>query len=493
MLTESLVLAGIGAVVGLFLARVGIDVLIAFGPENLPRLDEVGFDRNVFVFTLGSTLFTGFLFGLAPVLRLAGTDVQAVLKEGARSATVGSGRERLRNGLVMAEIALAVMVVVGAGLLVRSFSELMDTDPGFNARGVLTLQVEVPTGSYRENARVADYYATLTQRLTDVPGVESVAATAALPFANEIPFLGNFVVQDRAAPMQGEEPTAHYRQVTPGYFRTMGIDLIEGREFDIQDDGTSRGVVVVNEALARRYFPDEDPIGRTIDGLPPHIALGGFLVNQFEIVGIAEDVRYFGLSEAAQPSLYFPVAQAPFRRMNFTIRTAGVPEGLIAAIRGEIVAMDPTVPIARVQTMERILSNSVARDRFSMLLLTLFAVIALVLASVGIYGVTSYSISQRTAEMGIRMAVGANPSDVMKLVMVNGAKLTFSGIVLGLLGAAALSRIMASQLYGVGATDPMTFAGVALVLALVALAATYVPALRAARIDPVVAIQGEGR
>ena len=273
----------------------------------------------------------------------------------------------------------------------------------------------------------------------------------------------------------------------------MGIDLVEGREFDIQDDRESRGVVVVNEALARRYFPDEDPIGRTIDGLPPHIALGGFLVNQFEIVGIAEDVRYFGLAEAAQPSLYFPVAQAPFRRMNFTIRTAGVPEGLINVIRSEIVSMDPTVPIARVQTMERVLSTSVVRERFSMLLLTLFAVMALVLASVGIYGVTSYSISQRTAELGIRMAVGANPSDVLKLVMVSGAKLTLAGVVVGLLGAAALSRIMATQLYAVGAIDPLTFVGVALVLVLVALAATYVPALRAARIDPVMAIQGESR
>ncbi len=210
-------------------------------------------------------------------------------------------------------------------------------------------------------------------------------------------------------------------------------------------------------------------------------------------MGIVENVRYFGLTEAAQPSLYLPVAQAPFRRMNFTIRTAGVPEGLIAAIRGEIVSMDPTVPIARVQTMERILSDSVASDRFSMLLLTLFAVIALVLAAVGIYGVTSYSVSQRTAEMGVRMAVGANPSDVLKLVMVSGAKLALSGVVVGLVGAAALSRIMASQLYAVGATDPLTFAGVGLVLALVALVATYVPALRAARIDPVLAIQGEGQ
>jgi len=251
--------------------------------------------------------------------------------------------------------------------------------------------------------------------------------------------------------------------------------------------------VVVNQTLVRRYFPDENPIGRTIDGLPPHLALGGFLVSQFEIVGIAEDVRYFGLTEAPLPSLYFPVAQAPFRRMSFTIRTAGDPMGLAPAIRGEIVSMDPTVPIARIETMERVLSSSMASDRFSMLLLALFAVIALVLASVGIYGVTSYSISQRTAEMGIRMAVGANPSDVVKLVMVSGAKLALSGVVLGLIGAAALSRIMASQLYAVGATDPLTFAGVALVLAVVALAATFVPALRAARIDPVLAIQGEGQ
>ncbi len=493
MLTESFVLAGVGAVVGLLLAALGIDALIVLGPENLPRLDEVRFDRNVFLFTLGSTLVTGLLFGLAPVLRLVGTDVQRTLKEGGRGSTSGSGKERLRNGLVVAEIGLAVMVVVGAGLLVRSFSRLVETDPGFDARGVLTLQVEVPTGGYRDNPSVADYHGMLTQRLSDVPGVESVAATAALPFANELPFLGNFAVRDRAAPVEGEEPTAHYRQITPAYFSTMGIDVVEGREFDIQDDRTSRGVVVINEALARRYFPDEDPIGRTIDGLPPHIALGGFLVNEFEIVGIVEDVKYFGLAEAALPSLYMPIAQAPFRRMNFTIRTAGVPEGMIEAIRNEIVTIDPTVPIARVQTMERILSDSVARDRFSMWLLTLFAIIALVLASVGIYGVTSYSISQRTAEMGIRMAVGANAKDVVWLVMVNGAKLALAGVGLGLFGAAALSRIMESQLYTVGATDPVTFVGVALVLALVALTATYIPALRAARIDPVMAIQGENQ
>jgi len=493
MLTESLVLAGAGAVLGLLLAAVGIDVLISLGPEDLPRLDEVRFDQSVFLFTLGSTVVTGLLFGLAPVVRLARTDIQGALKEGGKSSTAGWGRERLRGLLVITEIALAVMLVVGAGLLARSFSRLLDADPGFDASGVLTLQVDLPTGSYREFPKVADYYVTLTQRLSDLGGVETVAATAALPFAREIPFLGNFAVQDRVAPKQGEEPTAHYRQVTPGYFEAMGIEITEGREFDLQDDRESRGVAVVNETLARQYFPDEDPIGRTLDGLPPHLALGGFLVENFEIVGIAEDVKYFGLAEGAQPSLYFPVAQAPFRRMNFTVRTAGDPQTLIGAIRSEIVSLDPTVPISRIETMEQILSGSVARERFSMLLLTIFAGVALLLATVGIYGVTSYSISQRTAEMGIRMAVGATPDDVLKLVMIHGAKLAFGGVVLGLLGAAALSRIMASQLYGVEALDPSTFSSVALVLASVAMVATYVPALRAARIDPVRALQGEGR
>jgi putative ABC transport system permease protein len=281
--------------------------------------------------------------------------------------------------------------------------------------------------------------------------------------------------------------------VTPGYFEAMGIDITEGREFDIQDDRESRGVAVVNETLARQYFPDEDPIGRTIVGLPPHLALGGFLVEGFEIVGITEDVKYFGLAEEAQPSLYFPVAQAPFRRMNFTIRTAGAPESLIEPIRREIVSLDPTVPISRIETMERLLSSSVARERFSMLLLTLFAVVALLLAAVGIYGVTSYSVSQRTVEVGIRLAVGADRGDVLKLVMVHGAKLALGGVVLGLLGAATLSRIMASQLYGVEAIDPGTFALVAVVLSSVAMVATYIPAHRAARIDPVTALQAEGR
>ena len=493
MLTESLVLAGVGAAVGLLLAAVGIDVLISLGPEDLPRLDEVRFDRTVFLFTLGSTLITGMLFGLAPVLRLAGTDIQKALQEGSKSATSGWGRERLRGLLVVTEIALAVMLVVGAGLLARSFSRLLTADPGFDASGILTLQVDLPTGSYREFPKVADYYATLTQRIGDIGGVETVAATAALPFAREIPFLGNFAVQDRVAPEEGEEPTAHYRQVTPGYFEAMGIEITAGREFHLQDDRESRGVAVVSETLARQYFPDEDPIGKTLEGLPPHLALGGFLVGTFEIVGIAEDVKYFSLAEDAQPSLYFPVAQAPFRRMSFTIRTAGDPLALVASIRREIVSLDPTVPVSRIETMESLLSASVARERFSMLLLTLFAGVALVLATVGIYGVTSYSISQRTAEMGIRMAVGANPDDVLRLVMAHGAKLALGGVVMGLVGAAALSRIMASQLYGVGAIDPSTFAVVAGLLGLVAMVATYIPALRAARIDPVLALQGGGR
>jgi putative ABC transport system permease protein len=403
------------------------------------------------------------------------------------------GRERFRSLLVTTEIALAVMLVIGAGLLVRSFALLRDTDPGFNATGLLTFQVELPAGPYRELPVVADYYATITDRLATLPGVVSVAATAALPFDREIPFLGNLVVAGRPAPRQGEEPQAHYRQVTAGFFNTMGIGVVSGREFERRDDRNAPGVAMINEALARQYFPDEDPVNKTLTGLPPHIALGGFLVDEFEIVGVVRDVKYFGLAEPALPSLYLAVGQAPFRRMNFTLRTTVEPASLVRSVRAEIASLDPLVPVSRVDTMERLLSSSVARERFSMLLLGLFAVVALLLASVGVYGVISYSISQRTAELGIRMAIGANPADVRRLVLMQGARLAGWGVLSGVVGALALSRVMASQLYGVSSTDPWIFAGVPVTLAFVAMVATYLPALRASRIDPVEALQGEGR
>ena len=274
----------------------------------------------------------------------------------------------------------------------------------------------------------------------------------------------------------------------------MGIGVVSGREFERRDDRTAPGVAVINQALARQYFPNEDPINKRVVGLPPHLALGGFLVDEFAIVGVVQDVKYFGLAEPPLPSLYLPVGQAPFRRMNFTIRTTTAPDNLARSVRREIASVDPLVPVSRVATMESILSSSVARERFSMLLLGLFAVVALLLASVGVYGVISYSISQRTAELGIRMAIGANPADVRKLVLIQGAKLAGWGVLGGVAGAFALSRVMASQLYGVSSTDPWIFGGVPLTLALVAMIATYLPALRASRIDPVEALQGaQGR
>jgi predicted permease len=479
LLTESIVLAAVGAALGTALAALGIDLLIAIGPANLPRLDEVALDGRVLLFTLGTTAVTGLAFGLAPALRLARTDIQAALQDAGKGSTGGVGRERLRGLLVTTEIALAVMLVIGAGLLVRSFSLLLDTDPGFNATGVLTFQLDLPTAGYREFPAVADYHAEITERLSNLPGVQSVAATATLPFDAEVPFLGNFAIEGRPTPREGEEPRA--------------IGLVNGREFALADHGDAPGVAVINEALARQYFPTEDPIGEAISGLPPHLALGGFLTERFEIVGVVQDVKYFGLAQASEPSLYFPVAQAPFRQMSFTLRTTREPEALMPAVRRELAAVDLTVPISRVETMERVLSASVARERFSMLLLGLFATVALVLAAVGIYGVISYSTSQRTAELGIRMAVGADAGDVLKLVMIQGAKLAGWGVGVGLLGAVALSRVMASQLYRVSARDPLIFVGVALVLALVALVATYLPAVRAARIDPVLALQSEGR
>jgi len=492
-LAEGVVLAGAGAVAGLALAATGIRLLSALGPETLPRLDQVALDGGVFLFTLATTGLAAILFALVPVARLATTDIRGALQDGGKGSTAGGRRERLRSLLVVTEIALAVVLVIGAGLLARSFSYVLDTDPGFNAEGVLTLRVDLPSGAYGDLQRVADYYTAMTDRLAAVPGVESVAATASLPFDQEIPFLGNFLVGERAAPEQGEEPRAHYRQITPGYLGSMGIDVVAGREFTRGDDREAPGAVVINESLARRYFPDEDPIGRTISGLPPHLALGGFLVEEFEIVGVAEDVRYFGLTKPSEPSLYLPVAQAPFRRMSYTLRTFGNPEALAGAVRREIASLDPMVPVSRMQPLQAVLASSVARERFSATLLALFGGVALALAVIGIYGVTSYSVSQRVTEVGIRMAVGADPSQVLRMVMVQGLRLTAVGLLVGIGGGIALSRVMASQLYGVSATDPLTFTSVALTLALVSAVAIYLPARRASSLDPVLALEGGDR
>ena len=491
LLTESLVLSAVGAVVGVAVASLGIGALVSLGPESLPRLDEVQLNARVLLFSLAATAVTGVIFGLAPVARLMRTDIRGALQDGARGST---GRRATGRGmLVVAQLAVAVMLVVGAGLLTRSFIELLDTEPGFDATNLLTLRVDLPSRAYADLDRVADFPAEIIARLESLPGVGSVAATGTLPLEREIPFLGNFFVQDRVAPEQGEEPIAHYRQVSPGYLGTMGIDLLSGRDFDALDDREATGVALVDQALATRYFPGEDPIGKVIDGLPPHVALGGFFPPSFEIVGVVQDVKYFGLSQPSDPSLYLPLAQAPFRRISFTLRTTADSESLVAMVRREIHATDPTVPISRISTMERIVSTSVARERFSMLLLMMFAAAALVLASVGVYGVMSYGVSQRTAELGVRIAMGAEPEDVLGLILKQGALLAAVGVGLGLLGAGLLSRVMASQLYGIGATDPATYAAGAGTLFAVALAAVYVPARRAARLDPVVALSGDAR
>jgi putative ABC transport system permease protein len=491
LLTESLVLSGVGALVGIVVASLGIGVLVSLGPESLPRLDEVELNGRVLLFSLAATAVTGIIFGLAPLARLARTDVRGALQDGSRGST---GRRAVgRSTLVVAQLAVAVMLVVGAGLLTRSFIGLLETEPGFDATNMLTLRVDLPSRAYRDLDRVADFPSEVIGRLEGLPGVASVAATGTLPLEREVPFLGNFRVQERVAPEQGEEPIAHYRQVSPGYFGTMGIELASGRGFDPLDDRQARGVAIVDQALAARYFPNEDPIGKVIDGLPPHVALGGFFPPDFEIVGVVQDVKYFGLSEPSNPSLYLPLAQAPFRRISFTLRTTADPESLVATVRREIQAIDPTVPISQISTMERIVSTSVARERFSMLLLVLFASAALVLASVGVYGVISYGVSQRTAELGVRVAMGAEPEDVLKLILGQGALLAALGVGLGLLGAGILSRVMASQLYGIGATDPVSYAAGAVTLFAVALAAVYIPARRASRLDPVVALSGDAR
>jgi putative ABC transport system permease protein len=491
LLTESVVLASAGAALGVFMASLGISLLVALGPENLPRLDEVQLDKRVLLFTLLTTGATGLLVGLAPIIRLVRTDVRGTLQDGSRGSTGGRRRGQARRLLVSTQVAIAVVLVTGAGLLSRSFIELTDTDPGFDVAGALSLRVDLPSGAYEDLGRVSDFHAEMVDRLGELPGVVAVASTATVPFEREIPFLGNFSVQGRDPPEQGQEPLGHYRQVSPGYFATMGIEIVSGREFDRLDDRESKGVAVVNRALVARYFPNEDPIGRVIGGLPPHVALGGFFAESFEIVGVAEDVKYFGLGQPSDPSLYLPVAQAPFRRMSYIVRTTSDPETLVASARRTVQSLDPTVPVSQMSTLDRIVSTSVARERFSTMLLVLFAAVAMTLAAIGVYGVISYGVSQRRAELGIRIAMGAEPGDVQKLVLIEGVRMTFGGVLGGLIGAALLSRVMESQLYGISSTDPVTFGTVAIALSVVALAAAWVPAHRTARMDPMRALQGE--
>jgi len=482
LLMESVLLALAGGAVGLLLATWGTNLLVAYGPADVPRLRDVGVDRYVLFFTLGLATLTGIVFGLAPALHASKPAPGNMLKESGRG--VFTGRNRMRSALIVSEVALSLMLLAGAGLLINSFWRLLQTDAGFNPKGVLALDIPLSRDRYKTPEQRAAAFQQLIARMKSVPGVRDVSVVSNVPLT-DFDVEVSFNIEGRAPYKPGEEAVADYTVAGNDYFRTMDIALLRGRVFTDSDTANSLQVMVVSKAFTKVYFPNEDAIGK-------RIILDGPNNTPREIIGVVDDVRRKGLDSDVQPEMYFSYVQKPERRLNLVIRSTTEDASLLTqAARAEVKAFDPLQIIWRVQTLEQLLSTSVAPRKFNMLLLGIFAGVALVLAAVGLYGVMSYSVSWRTQEIGIRMALGAKRTDVLRMVVRQGMTMTLIGLALGLVGVIALSRVMVGMLYGVSPTDPLTFAGVSIVLLIVALLACLIPARRATRVDPIVALRSE--
>ncbi len=481
-LTESLVLAVIGGAVGLLLAFWMVDLLVSFAPKGTPRLDEIAIDPFVLVFTCGIAVLTGLVFGLAPALLSSRTNFNSALKEGGRDSSGTSRGARVRSALVVSEVALALMLLVGAALLIRSFVNLQRVDPGFNAKDVVRVDVTLPRTRYSDRNRPAAFYKQLLDRVAALPGVESAGAVSNLPLGGGGTD-SDFGIEGRPPAEPEHNSVAWYSSVTPDYFRAMSIRLLRGREFAEADNADAPKTVLISETMARRYFPDEDPVGKRL------VFGGGSDLR--EIVGVIADVKFFGLNSDARPSMYFPHAQTPARGMSLVVRTQGDPLTLAAAIRGQVSALDRDLAVSNTMTMQELVGESLAEPRFTLLLLGAFAAVAMLLSAIGVYGVVSYSVAQRSHEIGVRMALGAQTGDVLKLVVRQGMVLVLGGVGLGLTAAFALSRVMGSLLFGVSATDVTTFAATSVILAGVALGACFVPAWRATKVDPMIALRYE--
>ena len=483
LLTESVILAVAGGTLGLLIAGWGTDALVALVPDAIPRANEIHVDLRVLAFTFLVSVATGILFGLAPAVAASKADVNETLKEGGRSSSAGSPRSRLRSALVVCEIALSLMLMIGAGLLIASFARLTGVDSGFKPDNVLTVRLALPEPKYLDNTVMTTFYRRIMGRLQAIPGVDSASAISDLPLTGQA-FDNTFKIVGRPlAP--GEFISAQMRWVSPDYFRTMGIPLVRGRAFTDRDNEKSPRVVVINQAMARRFWPGEPAVGK-------QIVVDFRNSPDFEIVGIAGDVRS-GLELEQEPYLYVTYPQLPRASMYVALRARGsLNSGALAAsVRAEVSALDKDVAVYRIRTMNEVMAISVASRRFNMLLLGIFAALALVLAAVGIYGVMAYAVTQRTHEIGVRVALGAQRRDVMRMLMGHGLVLALVGVAVGLAGALALTRLMASLLFGVSSTDATTFAVVSALLTAVTLLASFVPALRATRIDPITALRYE--
>jgi putative ABC transport system permease protein len=484
LVTESLLLAVLGGAAGLLLALWGVDALLALSPADLPRLDDVRVDSWVLTFGFAASIVTGLMFGLAPGLQSSQPDLNKALKQGGRTG-VAAGPSRLRSLLVVVETTLALVLLVGAALLVNSFFRLSRVHPGFDTKNMLTLTVTLSGEKYSFDEQVLTFHQRLADRIQALPGVESVAWASNLPLSGNHDRYG-MPIEDRPEVAPPDRPSVERYVVSSSYLRTMRIPLLRGRVFTEKDDAHAPGVALINQTLAQRLWPGENPIGK-------RIRMGGGPDAWRTIVGIVGDVRHYGLALEPSMQAYVPHPQmlGQSSAHSWLIRARSDPANLAAAVRDAVWAVDPDQPAYGVLTLEQMAAASVAQERFTMVLLGIFATVALVLAAIGIYGVISYSVSQRTHEIGIRMALGAQPRDIFKLVVGQGMALTLAGVGVGLAGAFALTRFLESLLFGVSATDPVTFAGVALLLAAVALLACYIPARRAARVDPLVVLRYE--
>jgi putative ABC transport system permease protein len=482
-LTESVMLAMAGGLLGSLLALWGTELLVRLSPRNIPRLSEVQLDWQVFLFTLGISFLTGIIFGLIPALYATNPNLTESLKEGGRSSTEGLRGARLRNILVVAEIAIALVMLIGAGLMIKSFIRLQGVDPGFKPDRILAVDVSLPAAKYKEAAQQLAFWEQLQGRVSQLPGVERVAAVTALPFTGGSVFA--FSIEGRPAAPPGQEPDAEYRVVTPSYFETMGMTLVRGSAFTEQHTANSPAVTIISETLARKHFQGEDPIGKRINTGNPETA------PWRTVIGVIRDIRQKALDEEPYPQMYVPYMQAPARTMALVVRASSDPQSLVPAIRNELSAMDKDQPLYNVRTMAQLMSESIARQRFSMLLIAVFAAVGLVLASVGIYGVMSYTVTQRTHEIGVRMALGASHRDVLRMVVRQGMILALVGTGLGLIASFLLTRLISSLLFSVSATDPLTYVLISLLLVSIALLACLIPARRATRVDPMVALRYE--
>ncbi len=485
LLTECVLVSFVGGALGLLFAVWATSALGAVRGAPIPRLDESGIDGRVVAFTLLLSLVTGLLFGLAPALRLVHGRLRNSLREGARDSSAGIGVHQLRGALVLAEVALALVLLVAAGLLIRSFDKLSRVNPGFDSHSVISAQLVLPRVRYAEETRQLAFYDQLVQSVQAMPGVRSVALASDAPLSGGGNYL-SFEVAGRPPADAGTVQDAELLVTNPAYFETLRVPLRAGRVFTTRDDDRATKVAVINAAMAKRYWPDGDPIGARVTLGDPSDSS-----SWRTIVGVVGDVRQNALSDEPYPQLFLPLAQTPQRAMLLLARTSGNPSALAAPIRQAVSAGDRDLPVSDIRTLDDRLQLSVAQPRLSMVLVGTFALLALVLAAVGIYGVLSYTVTQRTRELGIRMALGAESSSVMRLVVGQAMAPAFIGVLLGLAGAWGATRLISSLLFGVSATDPITFIAVTLFLLTVALAASWIPARRATRVDPLIALRSE--